>query len=102
MTEHEPISDVPTPDEARQELDRIVTSTIFLASPQISSFLNFVVEAVLHGNSDRIKSYTIGVEVLRRGVKFNPQFDPIVRVEATRLRRALGLYYSGPGLERAP
>ncbi len=98
MTEHEPISDVPTPDEARQELDRIVTSTIFLASPQISSFLSFVVEAVLHGNSDRIKSYTIGVEVLRRGVKFNPQFDPIVRVEATRLRRALGLYYSGPGL----
>src|SRR6202011_835820 len=28
---------------------------------------------------------------------FNPQIDPIVRVEATRLRRTLERYYAGAG-----
>jgi hypothetical protein len=35
--------------------------------------------------------------VLRRDPKFDPQLDPIVRVEATRLRRAIERYYAGPG-----
>ena len=48
------------------------------------------------GTSD---PYTIGVEVLRRDIKFDPQLDPIVRVEATRLRRAIERYYSGPGAD---
>lgn len=101
MTKHEPLADVPTPDEVRAELERIVVSDIFRSSPQLASFLSFVVEAVLHGRSDRIKGYTIGVEVLRRDTKFDPQLDPIVRVEATRLRRALERYYGGPGLDDA-
>ena len=92
------LADVPTPDQVRAALERIVVSNVFSSSPQLASFLSFVVEAVLHGKSDRIKGYTIGVEVLRRDVKFDPQLDPIVRVEATRLRRALERYYAGPGL----
>ena len=70
---------------------------MFSRSPQLGAFLRFVVEAVLHGKADRIKAYTIGVEVLRRDTKFDPQLDPIVRVEATRLRRAIERYYAGPG-----
>ena len=60
-------------------------------------FLLFVVEAVLRGKGERLKGYTIGVEVLRRDINFDPQIDPIVRVEATRLRRAIERYYAGPG-----
>lgn len=75
----------------------MVVSDVFLASPQLVAFLRFVVEATLHGKQVRIKAYTIGVEVLRRDVKFDPQIDPIVRVEATRLRRTIERYYSGPG-----
>ena len=101
MSKHDPNADVPTPDEVRAELERIVVSDVFRSSPQLASFLSFVVEAVLHGHSDRIKGYTIGVEVLRRDTKFDPQLDPIVRVEATRLRRALERYYSGPGSDDA-
>ena len=52
---------------------------------------------VLRGQSERLKGYTIGVEVLRRDTSFDPQIDPIVRVEATRLRRAIERYYAGPG-----
>ena len=51
----------------------------------------------LAGRSDRIKGYTIGVHALGRGESFDPQTDPIVRVEAGRLRRALARYYAGAG-----
>ena len=79
MSKHDPIAIVPTPDEVRAALQRIVVSNVFSASPQLAAFLSFVVEAALHGNSDRIKGYTIGVEVLRRDPKFDPQLDPIAR-----------------------
>ncbi len=88
-----------TSDEVRAQVDRMVMSDTFKRSPQLGAFLRFVVEAVLHGKSDRIKAYTIGVEVLRRNTNFDPQLDPIVRVEATRLRRAIERYYSGPGVD---
>ena len=54
---------------------------------------------MLRGHGERLKGYTIGVEVLRRDVTFDPQIDPIVRVEATRLRRAIERYYAGPGAD---
>jgi hypothetical protein len=69
----------------------------FRDSLRLTSFLKFVVEAVLEGKSDRIKSYTIAVEALGRGSAFDPQADPIVRVEAGRLRRALARYYTTTG-----
>src|SRR5262245_17917211 len=87
----------PTPDEIRAALDHILFSEVFRRSPQLGAFLSFVTEAVLHGKGDRIKAYTIGIEVLRRDPTFDPQVDPIVRVEATRLRRAIERYYAGPG-----
>ncbi len=99
MSDSSPIADGPTPDDIRAALNRMVASHVFSRSPQLGAFMRFVVEAVLHGKGDRIKAYTIGVEVLRRDVKFDPQLDPIVRVEATRLRRAIERYYSGPGAD---
>jgi hypothetical protein len=98
-SERDPIGSAPTPDEIRAAVDRLIVSTVFKRSPQLGAFLRYVVEAVLHGKSDRIKAYTIGVEVLRRDVKFDPQIDPIVRVEATRLRRTIERYYTGPGAD---
>ena len=91
------IGNAVTPDEIGAALQRIIGSDVFSRSPQLGAFLSFVVEAVLRGKAGRIKAYTIGVEVLRRDAKFDPQLDPIVRVEATRLRRAIERYYAGPG-----
>lgn len=48
---------------------------------------------MLAGESEFIKSYTIGVEALGRSDTFDPKIDPIVRVEAGRVRRALARYY---------
>jgi tetratricopeptide (TPR) repeat protein len=83
----------------RAQVERMTKSTVFANSPQLASFLVFVVEALLRGKSGRLKGYTIGVEVLRRDTSFDPQIDPIVRVEATRLRRAIDRYYAGPGAD---
>ena len=91
------IGEATAPEEIRAAIDRMVTSDVFSRSPQLGAFLRFVTEAVLTGKTDRIKAYTIGVEVLRRDTKFDPQLDPIVRVEATRLRRTIERYYMGAG-----
>src|ERR1700730_4238396 len=93
------VSGRPRADEVRAALDRIVASPHFRASPQLASFLRFVVEAAVTGGSDRIKGYTIAVEALGRNADFDPQADPIVRVEAGRLRRALDRYYANGGTD---
>jgi TolB-like protein len=85
------------PAQVRAALDTMLASETFRASPQLAAFLRFVVEASLRGEADRLKGYTIGVEAFGRADDFDPQIDPIVRVEATRLRRTLERYYAGPG-----
>lgn len=81
----------------RAGLDRVLVSDAFRAAPQLSAFLNFVVERTVEGRAAELKGYTIAVEGLGRSPDFNPQLDPIVRVEAGRLRRALAQYYAGDG-----
>jgi hypothetical protein len=78
-------------------LGRIVASAGFRSAPQLASFLRYVVATALSGQGDRLKGYTIGVEALGRDPSFDPQTDPIVRVEAGRLRHALAHYYAGAG-----
>ncbi|GGF75405.1 hypothetical protein GCM10007301_39130 [Azorhizobium oxalatiphilum] len=84
---------------ARAALARVLAAEEFVSSPRLADFLRFVVEAKLAGRADEIKGYTIAVEALGRPTSFDPQSDPIVRVEATRLRRALERYYSTVGPE---
>ncbi len=87
----------PAADDVRAELERILASEPFRGSPQLRAFLRYIVETTLAGESQRIRALTIGVEAFARGKDFNPQNDPIVRVEAARLRRAIEEYYAGPG-----
>ena len=88
-------------DEIRNELNRILSSVYFKASKRRKRFLQFVVEQSLSGKADTIKAYTIAVSVFGRGEDFNPQIDPIVSVEAGRLRRALEHYYLTAGADNA-
>jgi hypothetical protein len=87
----------PDAHDVRAELERIVAGRPFATSPKLMNFLRYVVESTLAGQGERLKGYTIGVEALGRGETFDPQIDPIVRVEAIRLRAALARYYSGEG-----
>ena len=101
MTAANDTSDVLTVEEIRAAVECVVTSPGFRRSPQLVAFLRFVVESVLGGKAGQIKSYTIGIEALRRREDFDPQTDPIVRVEAGRLRRALASYYAAEGARRS-
>lgn len=81
----------------RAALDRIVSSPLLAKSPQLAHFLIFIVEETLGGRGNRLKAYTIATDALGRDADFDPQSDPIVRVEAGRLRRALEQYYATEG-----
>lgn len=87
----------PNAADIRAALDRIVASPGLKNSPQLAHFLTFVVDETLAGRGDRIKAYSIAADAFGRDADFDPQNDPIVRVEASRLRRALGHYYTNGG-----
>lgn len=83
--------------EKREELSRVLESKYFANSPKKTRFLEFVSEQAFLGNGDKLNEYLIGVEVYERGVDFNPQRDPIVRVQAHEIRRLLKKYYDEDG-----
>ncbi|CCV14365.1 conserved hypothetical protein [Mesorhizobium sp. STM 4661] len=83
--------------DCRAQLDLIINSIDFAATDREHRFFRYVVEETLAGRGDRIKAYSIAVEVFGRGEAFDPQSDPIVRIEAGHLRRALERYYLTSG-----
>ncbi|MDK9697039.1 MAG: tetratricopeptide repeat protein [Siculibacillus sp.] len=80
-----------------EELGRVLASDAFVASPMLAAFLRFVVEETLAGRADRLKAYTIAVGALDRPEDFDPNDNPLVRVQARRLRRALERHYLTDG-----
>jgi adenylate cyclase len=77
----------------RAELNRVLTSPQFDTSERNRRFLEYVVEETLAGRADRIKAYNVATIVFGRDDSFDPQLDPVVRMEARRLRRALERLY---------
>lgn len=80
-----------------RELHRILSSATFRRSNRLRRMLEHITRQVLLGHRDLLKEYTIGLEVFDRGSSFDPTSDPIVRVEASRLRHQLHRYYSSEG-----
>ena len=72
----------PTPKAISLQLDRILRSSGFRGSDKQRKFLSFVVEETLEGRASQLKGYTVAVSVYGRREDFDPQVDPIVRVEA--------------------
>jgi adenylate cyclase len=88
----------PSASEVHAALERILASRCFQQAGRASDFLRFVVEQTLAGGGQRLKGYTIGVEVFGRPADFDAQSDALVRVEAGRLRRRLVEYYASDGI----
>lgn len=84
-------------DTVRAQLGRILASGGFRDAGRLGAFLRFVVEETLRGEGSRLKEAVIGVEVFQRPADYDPRIDPVVRVEARRLRARLDDYYAGPG-----
>ncbi len=87
----------PTEEAIRQQLAKILTSPQFVNSPNLLNFLRFIVEKTLAGEAADIKGYTVATQVMGRKADFDPNLDPIVRIQAGRLRRALEQYYGVQG-----
>lgn len=77
----------------RAHLDRVLQSAHFDGSARSREFLRYVVDEVLAGRAAYLKQAAIAVEVFDRKPDFDAVIDPIVRVQAGRLRRSLERYY---------
>ena len=84
----------PKESEIRTQLANILDDAEFKRSPKISRFLEYVVEEALAGNQQYLKAHSIAIAVFDKDETFDPQVDPVVRVNAVRLRRMLRQYYS--------
>ena len=78
-------------------MDMILASSDFHATKQQKDFLRFVVSETLAGRSHEIKGYTVATSVFGRDANFDPRQDPIVSIQANKLRRALERYYLTQG-----
>ena len=84
-------------ESVRTQLRQILSSRTFARSERLARFLTFAVEQTLAGRGEQIKEFVIGVEVFDKDAKYDPRMDPIVRVEARRLREKLRKYYETDG-----
>ena len=81
----------------RNELARIVESSIFVQSERLGHFLRFTVETTLEGKAETLKEYAVGTVVYRRKPSYHPMEDSIVRSGARSLRRKLQEFYETIG-----
>ncbi len=89
-----PRAAVPKADPSPQEqLDRILRSETFQHADRLKRFLTFIVTEAIAGRQADLKEYVIGVQVFLKKDTFDPRTDPIVRVQARRLRAKLVRYY---------
>src|ERR1700761_6298153 len=90
-------------EEERQaveaQLDRLLTNPYFSHSRRFPSFLRYVVEHTLTGNTDNLKERTLGIEIFGKDADYDTASDPIVRVTAAEIRKRIALYYQGEGHE---
>ena len=77
----------------RHHLADLLASPHFDASSRSREFLRYVVDEVLAGRGAALNQAAIAINVFGRDARFDPVLDPIVRVQAGRLRRSLERYY---------
>jgi hypothetical protein len=82
-----------------EQLERIVSSKHFRNSKRYPTFLRFVVEQTLAGNTTSLKERTLGIDVFARLSHYDTNEDPIVRVTAGEIRKRIAQYYQEPGHE---
>ena len=90
-----PSADVgePDTDAVSGALERLLASVDFDASPRSREFLRHVVEETMAGRAEKLSQVEIALRVFKRPDGFDPGLDPIVRIQAVRLRRSLERYY---------
>lgn len=81
------------------QLARLLESPHFSHSRRFPSFLRFVVQKTLSGETDELKERVLGIEVFGRDSDYDTGSDPIVRVTAGEIRKRIAQYYTEPEYE---
>lgn len=84
----------------REQLERILASSLFRNSKRFPDFLRYTVNHALDGETEGVKERTLGVSVFGRDPNYDTSVDPVVRVTAAEVRKRLTQYYQTPGHER--
>jgi hypothetical protein len=87
--------------EVRRELDAVLAAPSFNNSKRYPAFLRYVVDKVLHGQTEDLKERTLGIDVFNRPPDYDTNNETIVRVTAGEVRRRLAAYYGGQGVLHA-
>lgn len=87
----------PSKSEILHQLSRILRSQVFRNSDMLRNFLSFIVQEELREDGMVLKQYSIAIHAFGRNPDFDATSDPIVRIQASRLRRNLQLYYQEEG-----
>jgi hypothetical protein len=83
----------------QEQLERLLSNSHFNQSRRFPSFLRFVIDQTLLGQTDLLKERTLGMEIFGREADYDTASDPIVRVTATEIRKRIAQYYQEPGHE---
>jgi serine/threonine-protein kinase len=83
--------------KTRKQLERVLASRVFQQVDRLKRFLSFIVLETLAGRRHELKEYVVGVQVFGKEESFDPRTDPVVRVQARRLRARLAQYYQEEG-----
>jgi tetratricopeptide (TPR) repeat protein len=92
-------ADAVSADEARAELERLLADSRFKLTDRNRAFLRYIANESFAGESKGVKAYSIAIDVFGRSADFDANIDPIVRIEATRLRASLDQYYEAYGAD---
>ena len=79
------------------ELELILASPSFRSRKRIKQFLRYVVHETLAGRGKQLNQYSIAVNAFGKATDFSPTLNPMIRIEAGRLRKLLEAYYTGIG-----
>lgn len=90
----------PACEHVRRALNAILASEAFARSERLRSFLAYVVDSELSGKAAQLKGYSIAIDVFGRSHGFDAGNDPLVRVQAGKLRKLLDHYYETEGAEQ--
>lgn len=96
MLGQQDLTEAPSEEAVRDELDRLLASPFFNHSRRFPNFLRFVVDQKLAGDIDKIKERTLGIEIFGRDADYDTAADPIVRVTAAEIRKRVAQYYQDP------
>ena len=87
----------PAAPAVRETLDRLLASQTFGRSERARELLRYLVEREQSGEADKLKGFSIAVDVFGKDAGFDPSTDAVVRVQAGRLRELLEQYFTTEG-----